>query len=478
MDTPQRSRRTSTDLQTFLMGFLRIGDVAAVIISGILAYRARELNFDLPGGYQIAIALGVLLTLNYFHFARLYRFANLAAPVQQFGRLAVTWIVVIVTLILVAYFTKTSEDYSRIWVALWFSFSFVGFLCLRFLAIFLIRRWRKTGALTLNIAIVGANKLGLSLVNHLTEDKQSGMRLAGFFDDRMTGTEKLGAYPVLGTVEDLPNYSRDHKVDEVIVTIPWSESERLLEVLKKLRTLSNNIYLCPEIIDAPIPIHKLDQIAGWPMLAVQERPLSGWDLLTKTGEDYVLGSLLLLLTAPLMAVIAIAIKLSSPGPIFFRQQRYGFNNNPISIYKFRTMYHTKESKVAARAEGEVPQATRDDPRVTRVGNFLRRTSLDELPQLINVLRRQMSLVGPRPHAVVHNEQYATIIDDYFGRHRMKPSITGWAQVNGFRGETDTTEKMQRRVQYDLYYVDNWSLFFDLKILFLTFFVPFMQENAY
>lgn len=295
------------------------------------------------------------------------------------------------------------------------------------------------------------------------------MRLAGFFDDRMTGMEKLDVYPVLGTysvlgaVENLPNYSRDHKVDEVIVAIPWSESEKLLEVLKKLRTLSASIYLCPEIIDVPIPIHKLDQIAGWPMLAIQERPLSGWDLLTKTGEDCVLGSLLLLLAAPLMAVIAIAIKLNGPGPVFFRQQRYGFNNNPISIYKFRTMCHTKESKVAARAEGEVPQATRDDPRVTRIGNFLRRTTLDELPQLINVLRRQMSLVGPRPHAVVNNEQYAMIIDDYFGRHRMKPGITGWAQVNEFRGETDTTEKMQGRVQYDLYYVDNWSLFFDLKM---------------
>ena len=159
------------------------------------------------------------------------------------------------------------------------------------------------------------------------------MRLAGFFDDRMTGMEKLDVYPVLGTysvlgaVEDLPNYSRDHKVDEVIVAIPWSESEKLLEVLKKLRTLSASIYLCPEIIDVPISIHKLDQIAGWPMLAIQERPLSGWDLLTKTGEDYVLGSLLLLLAAPLMAVIAIAIKLNSPGPVFFRQQRYGFNNN-------------------------------------------------------------------------------------------------------------------------------------------------------
>ncbi|MCE2509409.1 MAG: undecaprenyl-phosphate glucose phosphotransferase [Alphaproteobacteria bacterium] len=478
MDAPQSSRRISTDLQTFLAGFLRIGDVAAVVVTGILAYRIRELDFDLPGAYQVALALGALLTLNYFHFARLYRFANLAAPIQQFGRLAVTWIIVIVTLIFVAYFTKTSEEYSRIWVVLWFSLSFAGFLCLRFFSTLLIRRWQKTGQLTLNLAIVGANELGLSLANHLAEDKQAGVRLAGFFDDQAADTGKLDAYPVLGTVEDLLKYSRDHKLDEVIVAMPWSESERLLKVLKKLRTLPISIYLCPEILGAPIPIHKFDRIAGWPMLAVQERPLSGWDLLVKTIEDYILGSLLLVLLTPLMIVIAIAIKLDSAGPIFFHQRRYGFNNNLINVYKFRTMYHTEESRTAARAEGAVPQAKRNDPRVTRVGGFLRRTSLDELPQLFNVLQRQMSLVGPRPHAVVHNEQYAKIIDDYFGRHRMKPGITGWAQVNGFRGETSSYEKMQKRVHYDLYYVDNWSLFFDLKILFLTFFVPFMQENAY
>ncbi|MGB1547257.1 MAG: undecaprenyl-phosphate glucose phosphotransferase [Alphaproteobacteria bacterium] len=478
MDTPHSSRRISTDLQTFLGGFLRIGDVASVIASGVIAYRIRELDFDLPGAYQIALALGVLLTFNYFHFARLYRFANLVAPVQQFGRLVATWIIVIVTLIFIAYFTKTSEEYSRIWVALWFSFSFVGFLFLRFLSTLLIRRWQTTGELTLNLAIVGANDLGLSLTKHLTEDAQSGVRVAGFFDDEAGETKSLGDFPILGTIDDLPNYSRDHKVDEVIVAIPWSKNDLLLKVLKKLRTLPISIYLCPEIIGSPIPIHKLDQIAGWPMLAVQERPLSGWDLLTKTVEDYVLGSLLLVMVSPLMLAIAIAIKLNSPGPVFFTQRRYGFNNDLINVYKFRTMYHTETSEAAARAEGDVQQAKRGDPRVTRVGRFLRRTSLDELPQLFNVLRRQMSLVGPRPHAVVHNEQYANIIDDYFGRHRMKPGITGWAQVNGYRGETDTHEKMHRRVQYDLYYVDNWSLFFDLKILFLTFFVPFMQENAY
>lgn len=476
---PLRSRTISTDLQTFLMGALRVGDACVVAATGILAYWLREADFDLPTNYQAALAAGVLLTINYFHFARLYNFSDITVPIPQFGRLAFTWIVVLATLVFIAYFTKSSEDYSRIWAALWFSFSFIGFLFLRFLALLQTRRWRRTGDLTLNAAVVGAGPLGEALARHLVQSAASGIRLVGFFDDaRASLPEKVGEFPVLGTVADLPAYSQTHKVDEVIVAIPWSEGENLLGVLKKLRTLPLSIYLCPEIVNAPIPIHKIDRVAGWPMLTVQERPLSGWDLVTKTVEDLVLGSFLLLLLSPAMLLIAAVIKLDSPGPVIFSQRRYGFYNNPIHVYKFRTMCHTKESASAAKAEGDVAQARRGDPRITRVGAFLRRTSLDELPQLINVLQRRMSLVGPRPHAVVHNQQYAAIIDDYLGRHRMKPGITGWAQVNGLRGETDTFEKMRRRVQYDLYYVDNWSLFFDIKILFLTFLVPFMQENAY
>jgi Undecaprenyl-phosphate glucose phosphotransferase len=199
--------------------------------------------------------------------------------------------------------------------------------------------------------------------------------------------------------------------------------------------------------------------------------LSGWNLVLKNAEDRLVGALLLLLGSPLLALIALAIKLDSRGPVFFRQRRYGFNNNAIVVWKFRTMRDQPEDETV------VPQATRNDPRVTAMGRILRRTSLDELPQIFNVLRGEMSLVGPRPHAVAHNEQYATVIDDYLSRHRVKPGITGWAQVNGLRGETDTPEKMRQRVQHDLYYIDNWSFWFDLKILALTPFAA-MNRNAY
>src|SRR5262249_13558848 len=218
------------------------------------------------------------------------------------------------------------------------------------------------------------------------------------------------------------------------------------------------------------PARGFEAVAGIPMLAVHERPIVGWSLLLKEIEDRLFAAVLLLVLLPVFALIALAIKLDSQGPVFFRQKRYGFNNNPITIFKFRQM-------VASPEEAGVPQARRNDPRVTRVGAFLRRTSLDELPQLINVLNGEMSLVGPRPHAVAHNEQYAKVIDDYLSRHRVKPGITGWAQVNGLRGETDTPEKMRLRVQHDLFYIDNWSFWFDLKILALTPFAA-INRNAY
>jgi putative colanic acid biosynthesis UDP-glucose lipid carrier transferase len=213
-------------------------------------------------------------------------------------------------------------------------------------------------------------------------------------------------------------------------------------------------------------------LGGVPLLSVSEPPISGWDLLTKGAEDRVLAVLITIILMPVMLVIAVWIKFDSAGPVIFGQRRYGFNNNEFTVFKFRTMADDPSYSDGAR------QATRNDPRVTRVGAFLRRHSLDELPQLINVLKGEMSLVGPRPHAVVHNEQYAQLIDGYLGRHKVKPGITGWAQVNGLRGETDTLEKMEARVQHDLFYVDHWSLLFDLRILLLTFVVGFRSQDAY
>jgi putative colanic acid biosynthesis UDP-glucose lipid carrier transferase len=235
------------------------------------------------------------------------------------------------------------------------------------------------------------------------------------------------------------------------------------------------VSFCPVVFEPQALLcRRVTLVNGVPLLDLLQKPFSRWGYLVKALEDYVLGTLLLIPAAPLMLMIAIVVRLDSPGPVLFRQERYGFNNRTIEILKFRTMRAERDDE----GQGQALQARRGDPRLTRVGRWLRRTSLDELPQLLNVLRGDMSIVGPRPHMVAHNEQYANLIDTYLGRHRVKPGITGWAQVNGLRGETDTLAKMEGRIQHDLYYIENWSLGFDLQILARTLLVGFVHRNAY
>ena len=263
-----------------------------------------------------------------------------------------------------------------------------------------------------------------------------------------------------------------------------------MNLMAKLRTAPTDITLAPDHVAYRLIDRRVHQFAGLPMITVAERPLGGWSYFVKAIEDRVLAVIAMILFLPAMLVISLLIRLDSPGPALFRQPRYGFNNNIFNVYKFRTMYQGPPPGLAAPPPegqaiageaagiGGLAQATRQDPRVTRIGRFLRRTSLDELPQIFNVLRGEMSMVGPRPHAIAHNEEFAKIIDQYMGRHRVKPGITGWAQINGLRGETDTPEKMERRVQADLYYIENWSIWLDMRILFRTLFVGFVNENAY
>ena len=277
-------------------------------------------------------------------------------------------------------------------------------------------------------------------------------------DDRRAGIPAdIEGIRVLGNTDDLLAYVRQHPIDEIIVALPWRATSNIEDLVKKLKVVPVNVRLCPDYVGWSLPALGFIPVAGIPMLGILERPLSGWNIVLKEVEDRVLGFILTVLCLPLLALIAIAVKLDSPGPVLFLQKRYGFNNNPITVFKFRSMYHEPKD------ESVVPQARRNDPRVTRVGAFLRKTSLDELPQLFNVLRGEMSLVGPRPHAVAHNEQYAKIIDDYLSRHRVKPGITGWAQVNGWRGNTS----LEKRIEYDLYYIENWSVTLDIKIMWMT-----------
>jgi putative colanic acid biosynthesis UDP-glucose lipid carrier transferase/undecaprenyl-phosphate glucose phosphotransferase len=298
------------------------------------------------------------------------------------------------------------------------------------------------------------------------------LRVIGIFDDRRTRVvEKVEGFPVLGTVNDLFAFARSYRLDEIILALPWSAEARVAALVDQLSALPADIRICPDFVGLRYfnrPYSKVGDIA---LLQANARPIKEWSLIVKTLQDYVVAIAALIFAAPLMAAIALAIKLDSPGPVFFKQRRRGFNQNMFRVWKFRTMSVLEDGN-------EVRQAVKNDRRVTRVGRFLRRTSLDELPQVLNVLQGQMSIVGPRPHPVSHDDYYETIVARYASRHRVKPGITGWAQVNGYRGETETVDKMAKRIEYDLHYMENWSLTFDLKIIVLTLFKGFWHQNAY
>jgi Undecaprenyl-phosphate glucose phosphotransferase len=342
----------------------------------------------------------------------------------------------------------------------------------------LLRRWVREGRLAERAVIVGAGEHGQRLAEHLNGRGEAHVhtRVIGFIDDRQTRVPPHShGYKVLGDVEHLIGLIRQGQVDQVYIALPWSATERLRSLVRRLAVTPVQIRLAPDLAGFEFVGRAFRRVAGLPMLEAFDRPLSGWSQVAKAIEDRVLAVLAVILTAPLMGLIAALIKLDSPGPVFFKQKRYGFNNNLIEVWKFRTMYaHLTDRDCAV-------QTSKDDPRVTRLGRFLRRSSLDELPQLFNVLKGDMSFVGPRPHAIstkAEGRRFEDVVETYAARHKVKPGITGWAQVNGWRGETDTIEKIQKRVEYDLYYIDHWSVWFDLAILGKTLFVFYRDKNAY
>ena len=334
------------------------------------------------------------------------------------------------------------------------------------------------GRLDRRTVIVGGGDAAEQLLRDLAQQKDTDLRICGFFDDRTDdrSPDVVAGYPKLGTVDDLVEFARHTRIDLVIFTLPITAERRILEMLRKLWVLPIDIRLAAHTNKLRFRPRSYSYIGSVPVLDVFDKPIADWDVVLKIAFDKIVGTLCLILLSPLFLAVAIAVKATSKGPILFRQKRYGFNNEVIEVYKFRSMYVDRLDPTASTL------VTRDDPRVTPVGRFIRKTSLDELPQLLNVVfKGNLSLVGPRPHAVhakAADRQYDEVVDGYFARHRVRPGITGWAQVNGWRGETDTPEKIQRRVEHDLYYIENWSILFDLYILAITPFALAKTENAY
>ena len=386
------------------------------------------------------------------------------------------WMVTMSTLVVGAYSLNLSDAYPRLWVGLWLVLGTVLPVAVRTGFSGLTRRWIREGRLAQRTVIVGTTDHGRLLANHLRSCEDIRTRIIGFaYDEQPPEENYIDQVRVLGDVAHLVGLIRRNEVDQVIIALPWAQRDRIMRTLAELADTPVDIRLAPELLRFEFLRQRAEIIGDVPLLRVLDRPVSGSAELLKAAEDRVLGSLLLLVFAPLMLLIAVAIKLDSRGPVFFRQTRYGFNNNLIKVWKFRTMYHHMTD-----VAGSV-LTQRDDPRVTRVGRFLRRTSLDELPQLLNVVTGEMSLVGPRPHALQAKAGellYQDVMHHYAARHRVKPGLTGWAQVHGWRGETDTPEKLTRRVEHDLYYIDHWSLLLDLQILLRTARVVLGDKNAF
>ncbi len=458
---------------TVVIGVLRAADLLVIVLASLAAYLIRFETVIPQGAYVIVVMLVLLLSANVFSAIKLYDFQSLTSNFFQAGKILLGWTLVSLLVLSAGFLTKTSGDYSRIWATLSFTFVFVGLCVLRFLVKLLLARWRHQGRFTQKIAVVGAGDQGHRIVEHLNSQPEAGVELVGVFDDRSARVpSSIGGWPLRGDVDELLNCARRERIDSVIVALPWSAEDRLLEILQKLKTVPVDVRLCPEGVAYQFPNRPINDIRGINMLSVFEKPISHWDRVIKTLEDRLLAAFILAFISPLMALMALLIKLDSKGPVFFRQNRFGFNNEIIEVFKFRSMYTDPPPQTTYQ------QAQRDDPRVTPIGRFLRRTSVDELPQFLNVLQGTMSIVGPRPHPIPLNDQFAVVMEQYFARHNVKPGITGWAQVNGFRGETTTNESMRMRVRYDLYYIENWSVWFDLRIMFLTIFRGFIHKNAY
>ena len=378
----------------------------------------------------------------------------------------------------VAFFAQLGGMYSRLWLTSYYGIGLFALYGLRLFLYGIVRRWTREGRLDRRAVVVGGGDPGEHLVTALERQHDSDVRLVGVFDDR--GDDRAptacAGLQKLGTVDDLVEFARRTRVDLVIFSLPISAESRILQMLKKLWVLPVDIRLSAHTNKLQFRPRSYSYIGSVPVLDVFDRPIADWDVVMKWLFDKIVGGLALLAALPVMAIVALAIKLDSRGPVLFKQKRYGFNNELIEVFKFRSMYVEPTDATAAKL------VTKGDPRVTRVGRFIRKTSLDELPQLFNVVfKGNLSLVGPRPHAVhakAVDRLYDEAVDGYFARHRVKPGITGWAQINGWRGETDNDEKIQRRVEHDLYYIENWSVLFDLYILAMTPFSLLKTENAY
>ncbi len=463
-------------------GSVRLADIAVILGAGFLAswWRYGASGPEFPDLVQLVQLCGVLAAALVFTASLSYELESLGDPGRALGALAAAWSASIAAVLVLLYALKSGDAVSRLWIGSWWGSGLVGLTALRVAVALAIGRLQRSGRLRRAVLLVGDELGRARLTERLRCDAAEEVDVVASlpFPGAPAGDErdrKPGGLHPFARYPELAALLRSRRIDEVVLVCDGRTPGDLEPLLRWLRAFPVSASLVTEELGGRLPVAGLARLGEARLLRVVEPPLDGWKRLLKGLEDRLLGTVLLILAAPLMLVIALAVKATSPGPVFYRQLRHGFNQQPITVLKFRTMYIDRCDAPDAPV---VNQATRDDPRVTPLGRLLRRTSLDELPQLINVVRGEMSLVGPRPHPVALNETYARLIDGYLARHRVKPGLTGWAQVNGCRGETRTLEEMEKRIRYDLEYIERWSILYDLRIIALTAYTVLSRRNAW
>lgn len=475
------NRRFIPDL---LMVLARLRPLVDVLLTGVAAVLAAEtlavlrdepfLTYLRMPFHQVVVVLAAcLIPLTLSQYGA-YRSQRDVPPTMELLRLWSALGLVVALLVLLSAISKTTNQVSRLWSGLWLMYMVVMLTAVRLTARATLQKLRQWGYDPRTILLVGNGEVAARVVAQLTVGNIAGYRLIGYLAESASTLPEFGGLPYLGRAVDARQLcvKRRLAVDQVWIAVSENNLQELRNSIAAVSELPYELRVVPDGVVATLCEMPVSTAAGMLTVELTTSPTSAVDRLAKALEDRVLALIMIVLLAPVMLLLALLVRLDSPGAVLFRQKRHGWNGEEITVLKFRTMY------VHAEAPGVVTQARKDDQRVTPLGRWLRRTSLDELPQLFNVLAGTMSLVGPRPHALEHNELYANVIRNYMHRHRVRPGMTGWAQVNGCRGETDTPEKMQRRVEYDLYYIENWSIGFDLVILALTLVRGLTSPQAY
>ena len=454
----------------FLSAPPSVGSTIASLLEPVVAAGMLALFHEL-WGYRmdtVAVALAILLLVLMF------------PGVNRFGRTGVgvgidiilSWAWVLSVLGLLGYATNTLASFDTGMLVAWGIATPLVQWALVAIGTAIQRHLASLPDARRPAVIIGAGRMGMRVAQMLKLRQAFGHELLGVFDDRSADRVNLPEDAVLvGALRQLPEYIEARGVKDVFITLPLTSQPRIQSLLESLQNTTASIHFVPDIFGVSVIQGRLEDMGGVPVVGLMEAPFTGINGFVKRASDIVLSALILILISPLLLVLAIGVKLSSTGPVIFRQRRTGLDGEIIEVYKFRSMRAVDDGAV-------VRQATRDDPRITPFGALIRRTSLDELPQFVNVLQGRMSIVGPRPHAVAHNEQYRKLVKAYMARHKVKPGITGWAQVNGLRGETDTLDKMASRIEYDLEYLRNWTLGLDLLIIARTVKLVFLDRSAY